>query len=251
MKMIKLLIILLTVSVTVSAQLDTLTVHYAKINSYYDSARVLAFDVRFEYQSDTVLGNYEFRENQGTFIMDRNRYYYKMDHAECMQSDSLLITVLEPDQLIMVSTPVTLQSGGILPLRDKMDSLKAHNFYGYNYVVNKTDTVYSIHLSATDTSREFKKISLFYDPLTYSLLRYEVSFDYLPEDDGIVDPGELIRMAPLAPRHMKLIVHFENYRPGDIGEDMFDLDRYIKADGNGQWIGAGKYEGYTVSKMFN
>lgn len=251
MKTCKLLIMLMMLSVSGWGQLDTLTAHYAKINNYYDSAQVLAFDIRFEYQSDTVLGNYEFRENQGTFIMNRNKYYYKLDHAECMQTDSLLITVLEPDQLIMVSAPTTLQSGGILPLRDKIDSLKAHNFYGYSYTVIKTDTVYSINLSATDTSMDFKKISIYYDPVTYSIMRYEVAFDYLPEDDGIVEPGELIKMAPLAPRHMKLIVHFENYRPGDIEEDMFDIDRYIKADGNGEWIGAGKYEGYTVSKIFN
>lgn len=251
MKNLLFLLLFIAAGNQVGAQLDTVISHFSKIGTYYDSTRSLAFDVKFEYESDTLLGNYEHRENQGTFIMNGNRYYYKLDHTECMQTDSFMLTVMDKEQLIMVGRPTPFASGGVVPLRDKMDSLKKVNFAGYTYMVTKTDSVYAIYLSATDTANDIQKISLFYDPFTYSIIQYVVAFDYLPEDDGIIEAGELIRMSPTSPRHMKLKVSFLNYRPADIEEDMFNVDRYVKADGTGQWIGVGKYEGFVVTKLFD
>jgi hypothetical protein len=250
-------------SIASVAQLDTLTTHIAKISAYYDSAVSVAFDLRFIYDSDTLLSNYLHRENEGTFIMNRNRFYYRMDNTECMQTDSFLITVMEPEQLIMVAPPSPIQSGGIIPLRKKIDSLVNHGFNGYSYTITKTDSVNIIEFTTTDTTVDYRRIAMYYDPESFALIRYEIGFDYHPEEAGVeVDPedpegpgipitGELMKPTDGSPRNMVLRVYFLNYRIAHVGEDLFNEDRYIKAGGNGEWKGVGKYEGFTVSKMYN
>jgi hypothetical protein len=236
---------------TASAQLDTLVSHLSRINAFYDSTNSLAFDVRFIYISDTVLGDFQQRENQGIFVMNRNRFYYKLDNIECMQTDSFLVTVMGPEQLIMVAPPSPVQSGGLIPLRAKIDTLTAHNFNGYSYSVIKTDSVNTISLTTTDSTAEFQRISIYYNPNYYNIVKYEVAFDYYPEGDP--ENGDLVTNGEASingPRKLVLQVQFENYRMVDVEDTIFSIDRYLQSDGVGNWIGVGRYEGFTVNKMY-
>lgn len=250
-KAVLLLIMIAGFSVASNAQIDTLIKHLTKINNYYDSVPSLEFDIQFIYQSDTVGGNFENRDYQGTFIMDGNRYYYKMNDTECMQNDSFLVTVMDPERLIMVSSPAPIRSGGIVPLRAQIDSLIAYNFLGYTDTIIKTDSMNTMIFSTTDSSASFKTMKIVYNPIDFSIMRYELGVDYYPEvyDDSDVN-GDLQPTGTGAPRKLTLKAYFTGYRIANIGEDMFNIDRYIKEDGGGEWIGVGKYEAFTVSKTY-
>ena len=229
-------------------QYDSIYRHLQHINAFYDSSVHTGFDVRFVYESDTVLGNYEHRENQGSFIIDRNRYYYKLDFTECIQTDSVLLTILKPEELILVSPPSPFAAGGILPMRNRIDSLITTELANHTYSLSSSDSNNIIRFFSTDSSSLYNSFALHYDPVTFALNQYEIGFDYFPETDSS-EAGELIRPGPSTPRKLTLRVYFFNYHVAMLPQDLFNLDNYIKADGMDEWIGVGKYDGYTVSKF--
>lgn len=250
-KVLLMLVLITGFSFSSNAQVDTLIAHLSKINAYYDSASALQFDIQFLYESDTVSGDFQNRQYTGTFIMNGNRYYYKMDQAECMQNDSFLVTVLDPEKLIMVSAPASIRSGGVVPLRAQVDSLLAYNFLGYTHSIVKTDSMNTISFSTTDTTATFRTMKIVYSPVDFSIIRYEMGVDYYPEVyDGSDVNGDLQPTGNGSPRKLLMKAFFTDYRIANITENMFDIDRFIKADGGGEWIGVGKYESFTVNKIY-
>lgn len=233
----------------VHAQYDTIRQHLLNINAFYDSAEAVAFDVKFNYEGDSLLGNYQYRESQGSFVMNKKKFYYKLDFTECIQSDSFMLTILKPEQVIMISQPTAFGAGYVVPIREKIDSLLSTDFGIYSYSINKTDSINRINFYTSDSLADYKKFSLHYDPVSFAIMQYEVSFDYYPESDSS-ELGELIRPGAGLPRELTLRVYFSNYRIETLSDEIFNLDNYIKADGMEAWRGVGKYADFAV-RFFN
>lgn len=232
-------------------QVDTLKAHLEKINKFYDSTSALAFDVRYVYSSDTLNGDYEYRENQGEFIIDGNRFYYKMDLTECVQTDSFLLTILEKEKLMMVTSPQDIQSGKLVPARELIDTMVAYDFLGYSFSIDKNDSLNSMVFTTTDTTSIYNYMAVYYDPASFAMLRFELGFKVQPQELDTISGPPQYKSMPVPERQMRLQIYFNNYRVANITEDLFDIERYLAVDGRGVWVGQGRYAEFMISKLYN
>jgi hypothetical protein len=228
----------------VHAQIDTLKVHIQKINMLYDSARGLAFDAQYSYDSDTIYSNYQRLETEGTIMLDGpGRFYVKQGKTESMQNDSIAVDMLVPEKIMMISKARNAKGKDYLPFRQRLDTMVKNNFFGYTPSILKTDSVNTINLVSSDTLAIYKSINIKYNPRTYAIQKISVTINYFANEDYVgLTPLPLKK----AIRQFTMNVFFLRYRVANMTEDFFNPKRYYWQDPTGKALAAGKYEGFEV-----
>lgn len=192
----------------------------------YDSLLFLSFDVRFSYESDTVLGKFDSEQMDGTYTMAGKKAKYRLGDIDFMQNDSFFIAVYNRDKLIFVDEPKINNAGSGLPMRQQIDSLITA--YSEHYSISTfnqgTDTGV-IQLLRADSLAQFDRFSITYDNRNKML--YKVFYEY-PEP--VSDTATLSPSSPLNPnmfQKKRLTIQFSNYRFDNSDDELYDENNYI------------------------
>jgi hypothetical protein len=229
------------------AQLDSVKAHMQRINTVYDSARNMAFDVEYSYNSDTVYSSTQRLEKAGTIMLGGpGRYYYKQSLSEVMQNEKVLVSLMIPERLVIVTRNQNRKGPNNMPFREKFDTLIANNFYGYTTSLVQGTTPDSINclvITATDSLAIYKKIKLFYRKSNYFIEQLAVTIQYFPDENySGLTPLPLRK----AIREMTMTVQFTNYRLAVFNEDFFSANRFYQLNGSGLPVLNETYANYRL-----
>jgi hypothetical protein len=201
-----------------------------KINKVFDSSRYLAFDVNIKYQSDTLLGKFEYEEVSGEYIVNNKHLYYKMGDIEYVQNDSFVYNIYNDEKMMMMTRDIMQFNSSQFPLREFVDS-----------IIMWYDTAYSISIQSADESRtiSFTAKPAFYDlPYRSFSITYQED-NYFPEQfemtmyEGLTDlsdiPDSVAMYIKIRPVQKRITMSFSNYRnPQDLS--VFDNTSYVEFD---------------------
>lgn len=207
----------------------------------YDSIPFMSFDVKFNYTSDTLLGDYANEQLMGSYTMAGKKAKYRLGDIDFMQNESFFIAVYNSDKMILVDVPKTNNSGNNLPLRQMIDSLV--QAYTVNYNVNRnfvnTDTGV-ISFDRTDTVTQLKKFNITYDDRSKMILK--MAYEYL--EPVQIDSNINYTSLP-ANRKRRLSIEFSNYRFDNYDDAVYNENNYIYFE-RGVCKPAAKYEDYKI-----
>lgn len=207
----------------------------------YDSIPFMSFDVKFNYTSDTLLGDFTNEHLEGTYTMAGKKSKYRLGDIDFMQNESFFIAVYNSDKMILVDVPKTNNSGNNLPLRQMIDSLVQTYTTKFNVNRNFTNTGTAIIIfDRTDTTSQIDKFSITYDDRSKMILK--VAYEYLEP----VQPDPNINFTSLpANRKRRLSIEFSNYRFDNYDDAVYNENNYIYFE-RGVCKPVAKYEDYKI-----
>jgi hypothetical protein len=207
----------------------------------YDSIPFMSFDVKFNYTSDTLLGDYTNEQLEGTYTMAGKKAKYRLGDIDFMQNESFFIAVYNTDKIILVDVPKTNNSGNNLPLRQMMDSLVQSYTAQYNVNRNFTNTDTGIiSFDRTDTTTQLEKFSITYDDRNKMILK--IAYDYL--EPVQLDSNVNFSSLP-ANRKKRLTIEFSNYRFDNYDDAVYNENNYIYFE-RGVCKPVAKYEDFKI-----
>jgi hypothetical protein len=207
----------------------------------YDSLSHITFDVKFTYNTDTLQGDFTYDVLEGNYTMAGKKARYNLGDIEFMQNDSFFISVYKKDNFMIVADPQAAQAGGILPMRQLIDSLL--RVYAPHYTISVVETTEegSISFEARDSLAQFRKFLISYD-MENKVLK-EVR--YLFEEPTLPDPLSTVPSAPAQLRQRNLRIEFSNYRFDNFSADLYDENNYVFVE-DGVWKPASRFADFRV-----
>jgi len=204
----------------------------------YDSTMFLSFDVKYTYDSDTLLGDFTHEVMQGTFTMAGKKTKYKLGDVEFMQNDSLFIAVYNNEKYIVISDPRTVNTGSQLPMRNMMDSLVLTYAPHYTITIDTPEThTGRVRFEKADTLATFLDFNISYDLDQYVVRSVIYSFHEVQQEDSVI-------FSPAA-RRKTMKIEFSNYRGDNHTEDAYDTNAYVFFE-DGLFKPVARYRDYKV-----
>jgi hypothetical protein len=228
--------------------LAVITQTLQNIYKNYDSVQYLSFDVRFDYGSDTLLGNFEAEQMNGTYTLAGKKAKYRLGDIDFMQNDSFFIAVYNKDKLILVDEPKAINLGSQLPMRQQMDSLLLAYSDHYTFsIYNQSVDTGVIQLLRADSLAQFDKFSITYDNRNQML--YQLSYEYVEPaelDSAVISAWRIATGSNTDPVQKKRFnILFLNYRFDNYDEAVYDENNYIWFE-NGMCKPAAKYDDFKI-----
>lgn len=218
-----------------------------KINSVYDSAKFLAFDVNIHLTSDTVLGYYDNETDVMNYVLNGRNFFYRTRAAEFMQDDSFAITTFNEEHTMYVTRSQS-KSKSSLPLKGFTDSALQYYFQYYQVQIEDVQGGEKKIIFTTDSAwAQYKKIVIQYRPENYLMSSVEFSFKDVatPKYDQSDSSGyDVPENLPILSK--KLQMRLKNYTFVS-NADMLKYGRYVYFDhARQEYIARGNYRGYKV-----
>ncbi len=207
----------------------------------YDSIAYLSFDVKFNYTSDTLLGDYANEQLDGSYTMAGKKAKYRLGDIDFMQNESFFIAVYNKDKLMLVDEPKTNNTGNQLPMRQMMDSM-AQSYASHYFITGSsigTDTNV-ISFDRADSAAQFDKFSITYDNRSKTLCQIAYEYSEPPQLDSTVN----YVMAP-PDRKRRLTIQYSNYRFDNYEDSVYDENNYIYFE-RGICKPVTKYDNYKI-----
>lgn len=239
--------VFLLMSLSVSAQRpdDEILQTVHQLYDVYDSVRMLSFDCRYTYTSDTVQGDYQDSQLEASCTLDSGRQRFRLGDIEYVRNDSMFVALYERQKLIVVSNqmPATM-----IPMRTSLDSLLAT--YTDHYRLSEDSIgagLLRIRFDRRDTLAPFTHFFIDYNPMEMHI--QSVSYEFLTEGKLFHDSLDLYGPRPsneyIPPRHQRLQIDFFNYRLENFTSDPFSERNYIWFDGE-EWQPVERYRDFRV-----
>jgi hypothetical protein len=244
-------ILLMALSGRAQTIYDTARIEMLKINSKYDSAFYLTFDIKIIYDSDTLWAgtdsaDHTHTEMTGTYTFHGNKALYRLGDIEYMQNDAFTIAVYNNDKIMLVGKPDSAQRPGLfIPTRSVIDTMLRDIAQQYNCIFNQYDSLKHFCFNATDTNNVYESIDVEYDPVTYYLLKVKYrlkDYEYY-DDNGNAGPNPTAVV-----RKADMIFLFQNYRAEQVGAAVFSETKYLFFDGPDSMKPANAYKEYVIYK---
>lgn len=207
----------------------------------YDSIAFLSFDVKFNYTSDTLLGEYNNEQLEGSYTMAGKKAKYRLGDIDFMQNESFFIAVYNKDKLILVDEPKTNNTGNQLPMRQMMDSL-VQSYTSHYFITGSSNGVDTniISFDRADSAAQFDKFTITYDNRSNMLCQMAYEYSEPPQLDSTLN----YVMAP-PDRKRRLTIQYSNYRFDNYEDSVYDENNYIYFE-RGVCKPVPKYDNYKV-----
>ncbi len=210
----------------------------ANIYKNYDTLKYITFDVKFNYTIDTANGEPFKDQLNGTYTMAGKKAKYILGDIETMQNDSFFIAAYHKDKFIIVSNPITNNSGYILPLRDAMDSLLKNYATQYKITTSVTDEMGNIVFTRSNPQAAFNKFVITYN--SEQNLLQKITYDF--DEPAFFDEEQ---QQNLPAKKNTLTVEFSNYRFENYSQEIYDENKYIFFE-NGRCKPVSKFKDYQI-----
>lgn len=213
----------------------------AKIFERYDSLNYISFDVNYSYNSDTLFGKFVDEKLDGNMTLAGKKYRYTMGDIEFMQNENSFIAVYNYNKTIYITNPKTNNSAYLLPLRELMDSIVNAYSSSYNISFSFADTAGTITFDGIDSTAQFKKFIIKYNPTTKFLnsVRYEF------EEPEIINPEDSIKPPELVLRKKSLTIKFFNYKIANFSDELYSDDYFVWPE-RGIYQPSDRFKGYRI-----
>lgn len=209
----------------------------------YDSTAFITFDVRYNYLTDTVYGDFKNEQMAATYTMSGRKAKFSMGEIEYMQNDSFFITVYNKEKIIIVADSRLQNAGGYMPMRGAIDSVLSS--YGSHYLINVQNNVADpagfISFERADSLAMFDKFVINFD--TQQKYLTGLTYTFMEESTPDADNAAAALASIMHRRTLK--IDFFNYRFDNIDPEIYNENRYIWND-DGEIKPVAKYEGYKV-----
>ena len=224
---------------------DSIKNEIKRINTVYDSAAYLAFDVTAALTSDTSSGYYENDQDLVTYMLNGKNCFYSTKEAEYVQDDSFAITTFREEHT-MYLTKTGTNTKELLPMKGFNDSSLYYYFLYYHVsLVNNAQGQNEITMTTDSTWALYKKNVIKYRPENHYMINADFYFSGVtseePEDSFFIAHPEKL---PVLSK--KLSMQFSNYRFMTDGS-VFNYKNYVWFDRTRkEFIAKGAYKGYRV-----
>lgn len=217
---------LLCTAFTSRGQVEKAKQSMMNIYKAYDSLKYLSFDVKYEYNTDTLQGDFSHDELKGTYSMHGKNAVYTLGDIDFMQNDSFLIAVYNKEKFMIVSDPQLSNAGVILPMHEQIDSLFRSAAANYTVTVTTKRDITAIAMVAKDKLQSFNKFIITYDNNHYYLISLQYSF--IGKSDRVVNDteGPPQKLSNIL-RKKSLSIKFSNYKFDNFSSSLYDEKKYI------------------------
>lgn len=206
----------------------------------YQQARLLSFDILYRYAAEGKPGEYQ-DSLHGQYKLHGSRYWSALDNTESVYDGRLLAMLFKEDSIIYLAKP-----GGVLPVSSPsagpggaIDTFLLHNKGSQcSYTATPDEELITMSFAGTGP---YKKI-------TWQVNRktgYLDKMTSLVRSDQLYDPTVRAQVTDAASTYVVVETLYSNYRQGAFDENIFDLGKYVKKEGDA-WMTVAPYERYKV-----
>lgn len=207
--------------------LDTVKARLYAVNKVFDSSRYLAFDVLFNYHTDTLFGKFERDMQMAKYVINDRHFYMSMGEDEYIQTDSFLFTIYHEDRLLVMSAEPAAPLSQQFALREFLDSILYYYDSAYAIKVVENDSVHAISFAAKADTLPYSRFTIEYQANSFLPLRIEAEIMQYPDFDDI--PDTLAAKFPLTKVRHRAEMVFENYSV-PLDPNVFLMSKYVSYD---------------------
>jgi len=237
-KHMKKLMILLVVALSVSVVNGQTTAQVVKeklnaVNRKFDSAYFLRFTATYLFNSDTVNGKFESSKREASYIVKGSSYYSNFGDVEVLQNDSLSLTVMHDDKVMIMSGNPIGSLSSRLPLGTTRDSVidSLVKYYTVDITTDEVEMQQTITFRTDSTWFTYDTFSITYEigsmnpvKMEFRYRETEIDYDYeLPENDSTSS-------LPQQVRRKKMTILFGPFIPANTDFGVFDAGKFVVYD---------------------
>ncbi len=206
----------------------------------YQQAQYLSFDILYRYAAESKPGEY-LDSLKGQYKLHGNRYWNILDNRESVYDTRLLLMRFEEDSIIYLAKPGegAAQSGtGNIGLA-MLDTMLFNNKEAqYAWKETNAEQVITLSLAGPVACRQMT----WHIDRTTGFLTKMVS---IVRSEQLYDPSVRSQIADAATSYVIVETLYSNYRQGTFNDNVFDLGKYIKKEGQ-DYVTVAPYERYKV-----
>lgn len=216
-----------------------------KLADVYARASRLSFDVTYRYAAEEAPRTWLDSLN-GSFKLNGHQYWYDVNNTESICTGDYMVLLFKEDQVMYLAKPsdASLNASGAIPATVVPGA--ATQFES----VLKNDT--TIRCSIKEINDQ-KRITIeFTNPTTYKKIEYYINnkTGYLEKMINVVRSDQLYdasvqHLVDSEQSYAIIEAVYANYRPGNVDDNLFDVNRYFKKEGN-DYITVAPYDTYKI-----
>lgn len=207
----------------------------------YNNLPYITFDVKFVYTSDTLNNDFMYDELIGQYTLAGKKAKFKLGNMEFMQNDSMLISVNNDEQFILVANSRSNNSSSELPMRASIDSMLQDYQQHYSVSYSVTGDTGIVSFEHTDSLAQYLNFTMAFD--TASKLLQHIQYNFL--EQTVLNESQDIVI-----REKKLLISFFNYRFDNIDASLYDENQYIYME-HGVFQPTELYRNYRVFNSYH
>jgi hypothetical protein len=204
-----------------------------QMTTRYQQAKYLSFDVVYRYATEEKPAVY-LDSLKGQYKLHGSRYWSLLDNRESMFDDNLLLMRFEEDSLMYIAAP--RNSSGAPAMLDTM--LFANKEAKYDYAETPSEQVITMTFNGQAPCR---RIAWHIDRAT----GYLTKMVSLVRAEQLYDPSVRSLISEAAASCVMVETIYANYRQGAFTDNVFDMRKYIKKEGQ-EYVTVAPYEKYKV-----
>jgi hypothetical protein len=232
-----------------------------KLADVYGKATRLSFDVTYRYAAEEAPGTWLDSLN-GRFKLHGSQYWCDINNTESVYAGGYMILLFKEDQIMYLAkpsvAPLNPPGGGKSPLYTSAE--------GKSPVVNpvtavpgavsqfenllKNDSTIRCHVKEINNQ---KRVTIeFTVPALYKKIEYYINnkTGYLEKMINVVKSDQLYdasvqHLVEADESYAIVEAVYSNYRPGNVDDNLFNINRYFKKEGN-DYITVAPYDMYKI-----
>lgn len=218
------------------------TVAMRRLADKYQQARLLSFDVLYRYAAADKPGEYQ-DSLRGQCRLHGNRYWSVLDNTESVYDGRLLAVLFKEDSILYLARPAAVavpagQGGAANPMAMIDTFLLRNKGSRCSYTATPGEELITLSFPGTGP----------YKQITWQVNRktgYLEKMTSLVRSDQLYDPAVRAQVADAASVYVVVETLYSNSREGAYDEQVFDLGRYVKKEGDA-WVAVAPYDHYKV-----
>ena len=217
-----------------------------KLTDVYAKATRLSFDVTYRYAAEEAPLTW-LDSLSGRFKLNGSQYWYDLNNTESICTGGYLIFLFKEDQVMYLAKPATAAGEKLPATNAAMAVMNAANQFEN---VLKNDS--AIRCSIKEINNQ-KRITIeFANPATYKKIEYYINTKtgYLEKMINVVRSDQLYdasvqHLVDAEQSYAIVEAVYSNYRPGNVDDSLFDVNRYFKKEGD-DYITMAPYDTYKI-----
>ena len=227
-----------------------------KLASVYAKATHLSFNVTYRYAAEETPGTW-LDSLSGRFKLNGNQYWYDINNTESICAGGYLILLFKEDQVMYLAkpsapvgenTPIYTSGDGKMPLANPATAIPGVVNQFENLL--KNDSTIRCHVKEINNQ---KRVTIeFTVPAIYKKIEYYINnkTGYLEKMINVVRSDQLYdasvqHLVDADQPYAIVEAVYSNYRPENVDDSLFDINRYFKKEGN-DYVTVAPFDTYKI-----
>jgi hypothetical protein len=218
------------------AQQINIEKEFKQMQAAYQKNEYLSYDVQYLYAKESAPAVYIDTVN-GSYKINQNRYWGRLDNVEYVQTDSAFISIYEEDKVILLnsSAPVWLKT------HINWDSVWRNAKGKIDLSISRDEGFNKVSMSYPKDS-VYKRIDFWYSPVDFRIQKMQY---VLRQPDDLMEEINGGNNAVSSDEFVIIEIRFSNYNTTAFDKEIFVTEKYVEKRGN-EFQPSIKYIDYTV-----